>query len=202
MGAGPEEWPEGITLPGSNEHLIALGAFALWYNEFEMILYTFLRSHFTGENVAARMFASMHNRGRVDLIKLLAAGDADAEMRDAIEHSMKCFEICAENRNLVLHALPTRRLEEHVDGKLTVMKATASDPYRMYYYDFGLKELRAAAADVARSAQYAIDTVARLRFRNLGRKLPPWPEKPPLPRKLSLSQRRAARTDDPPPPPS
>ncbi|MFI4965809.1 MAG: hypothetical protein ACHP9T_10615 [Caulobacterales bacterium] len=196
MSDAPEDWPVGTTLPGSTAHLVALGAFALWYNEFEMILYTFLRTYFTGENVAARMFASMHNRGRVDLIKLLAASENEPQMRDALDHAMKCFDICAENRNLVLHALPTRR--GHAPEALTVLKATTSDPYRLHYYDFTLKDLQEAASAAERSAQFAIDTVARLRFQRAGLPLPPWHEKPPLPRKLSLSRRRSVLPDETP----
>jgi hypothetical protein len=195
-------WPQDIMLPGPTDHLIALGAFALWYNEFEMLLYSFLRSYFPGkDDGTAIMYASMSNRGRVDVIRSMARTETDASVLDAVEHAMKCFGVCAENRNLIVHALPTRGGNR--GDVLTLLKRSTNDPLRLKYYDFKVEDVRQAAISTARAARFSIELIAWVRPRSSKGPPQPLPEKPPLPRKLSLSQRREDPPSDlSPPPPS
>lgn len=200
-------WDRDLAHMGPREHIHAIGMFALCFNELEIALFAFLE-HYLPDNAAARvhLFASLHNQARVDLIRRLAAQEPDAE-REAISFAMNCFGVCAENRNLLLHALPGG---EHGD-KIVVYKEAVNERGFLKRYGFSLEELRSGAKATNAVALYMFALCEHLRVcRETSarpmtgpRPRPTLPQRPPQPRKLSLSRLlEAPEGDQLPPEPS
>lgn len=198
-----EEWDADLASIGSRDHLHAVGAFALYYNAAEMSLFGFFQRYAPGApNVQAHLFGTMNNRQRIDFIKLMATDREGVEEASAIHHAASLFDICAENRNLVLHAIPGW---EEEDGTLTFLKASAGKHGHLAVYAFTVDEIRAAARATAATEEYCMDLMRAVKARDghniFGPGGPPeLPPRPPLPRKLSLSRRsEALRVNTPPP---
>lgn len=186
----------GSRSPGTAAQLHAVGAFALYYNDLELALYGFFRRYLPqNRDARAFLYVGLHNRARVDLVRTLLSQEPIQQLRDGGEHALACFDICAENRNLLLHAMT------HLDGPsaehLRVTKIGKGEKGggrpKFSHYAFSLESIRQAALDMRTCEDYialllrpdaAIDSV--------------WPPKPPLPRKLSLSRLPEADESDQP----
>jgi len=182
------DWQKEISELGSSEHIEAVGALALFYNRLEFSLYLLMK-HFVSfdEEARVQLFTTLNNRERVDLILALASG-AEPAARDTITHAMGCYDICAENRNLVLHALPG--MDTSNPSVLNVLKASKHKPNVLRRYHFTLDVIRRAALDMETTTDF-IDRVWMViseYVQDGQRVLHTLPEKPPKPRKLSLSQ--------------
>ena len=184
-------WDAGLMKLGPPEHIHAVGAFALYYNDLEMTLYT-LFQHFVKlpADALGYLFITLNNRDRVNLVKKVAASDCDGVEIHAVEHAFKCFDICSENRNLLLHAIPTG----HDANSITVAKPVTDKKGEVARYTFNLDQIREAAISAAKIADYVValerSLIERAKMNPLtvgGR--PPLPERPPLPRKLNLPPR-------------
>ena len=188
-----KEWDADLDYIGSRDHVHAVGAFALYYNTLEMALYGLLQRYLKGSIEAhSYMHSSLNNRQKVDFIKLMATHREDADGADAVHHAMKCFDICAENRNLLLHAIP--KLAEGVGADLVLMKETARKPGYLTTYDFSLDQIRGAAIAADETETYVF-RLMRILEERMGHNpfgetpLPALPQPPLQPRKLSLSRR-------------
>lgn len=199
------EWEIALRAIGPQEHVQAIGAFALFYNALELALHGFFEFYlFDTPKAMSLLYARLHNRDRVDLIKSLASEHPRQEMTEAIEYGMRCFDVCAENRNLILHGLHARTEPEH----LTLAKGSKDRPGVLKEYRFSLAEIQEAALAISRTESYLYalydvlleDHDFRRSGAQPGASPPPLPDRPALPRKLSLSQLLEAPEDETPPP--
>lgn len=193
------DWLEDTTLPAPPDYLVALGAFALRYNQMEMLLYSFMRMYFDGDGeVCAQIFMALHNRARVNLITTLLQTETDAEVRNAIAYALECFDLCVENRSLLMHGFPPGGNEEDA---LVLLKSTSNKPTKLNTYRFELAEMQAATLELSRVHEFIIGLNfylrARVKYPSRQIVLPP---RPLAPRKLSLSQLKATPQADPPQP--
>lgn len=180
----------------------AVGVFALYYNRLELAVFAFFQRYAPGGSEAQSfLFDALHNQQRREFIRAIASANDDPEDADDVHYAMRCFDICSDNRNLLMHAAPL--LEDGVDA-LTMWKRRSAEPHTMSIYDFTLKDIRGAALSTDAAESYVLDLIRYLKAKdsfNALRDHPPGrPQRPPQPRRLSLSQRRAAPEGDQPQP--
>ena len=83
----------------------ALGVVAANYNQLELTLYTIF-AHYTGRTIqAAALFSQMKNNFRIDTLKcLVQANEPDDTIGKHIFYFADGFNICADNRNFLMHS--------------------------------------------------------------------------------------------------
>src|SRR6185295_12213048 len=83
------------------DHIHALGVVAANYNSLEMTFYSLFCEYFGISDNAAALFAQFKNNLRIDALRVvLAKYERDSAVTDAIQHFLRCFNICADNRNI------------------------------------------------------------------------------------------------------
>jgi hypothetical protein len=193
----PPTWKRVLGWIGHSSHVEAVGAFALTYNALEFSLYGLLDAVLRqdDDNLTVYLFATLNNRQRVDLI--LQLGDRMGEPAAGhVRHAAKCFDGCAENRNLILHGM-SDTVYKPASGGMVMVKAVKDRPGDFGEYIFPLAEIRGAAMSSYMTAAFVYDLADVL---NAGAAGPTWPERPPPPRKLSLFRRPEVPEDEQPPP--
>lgn len=189
----------------------ALGVVAANYNHLEFVLQLMLWQ-FSGleSEVSAKLFSTLNNnRNRLDTLALLInSREKEERVKDLALHFLRGFDICAENRNFLMHGMVhngTASLD------LTLHKAARNDPSKINYLHLTVQAIRKIADEIHDFDSFGFDiafwTSARLtggKFitSNGGSIEPSLPEKPPLPDKLNLSDRPTPVAGLPPPEPS
>ena len=104
-----ERWPSEENRAGeSNDHLVAFGQITLAYNLLEsMAERVFKRcAPLDSLNFAKGLFHKLTNRDRIDLLKAFVNKNESApDVRDALLHFVLCYDICTENRNILMHVI-------------------------------------------------------------------------------------------------
>jgi hypothetical protein len=203
-----DEWPpiENRAV-ASNRYLVAFGQITLAYNVLESIMeQIFERCAPLDPKPAKTLFHSLNNRERIDLLaSFVRKNEKDAAFRDAIEHCVKCYNICTDNRNILMHVIALDVNE--TTAKWT--KRASQKPDRIIEFHAPLGDLRLVADEIAETFRYAWSIHLLLWHRDypeqdrlqLYRTLS-LPNKPPKPRKLTPYQPEADRKGDPPQPQS
>lgn len=146
------------------------------------------------------LFHSLNNRQRVDMLAALVKfGERDAMVREFILYALHCFDICTDNRNIMLHA--TKEPSPTADT-LRLSKRARNNPARTAYYNAPLPMLRQVADDASATLDLWANLFLWLEDRRVGQQRP-LPDKPPQPHRLSPSPQIATDADAPrQPPPS
>jgi len=121
------------------------------------------------------LFDALHNRARVDLIQRLMEGAGlDARQEAALLYALGCFDVCTENRNILLHA----HYEEPYEGAHLFFKEGA--PGRGgWYFLATTRNLKAVETEMVNLKWYLLSLWKSLSVRN------PLPRRPPPPHRLS-----------------
>ena len=178
-------WDQHFSYIASDDHAHALGRFALAFNLLEMMLSLFFRHYLAeSEKLSNHLFGSLNNRQRVDIIKICANETGKRSEIELVEYALKCFDLCSENRNLLLHATPF--IQEN-DGNLIVGKRSDQEKGFIKSYAFDVDTIRCAALDTYCVYQFVLSVTRYLEQPiSSGNELSVLPERPPQPRKLSL----------------
>jgi hypothetical protein len=119
------------------------------------------------------LFHKLNNRDRVDLMSAFAKkNEQDPEIRDAILHCVLCYDICTENRNILMHSTYF-----DVGDAVKLVKRASKDPTREIHFDVPLGQLRRLADETAGAFVYAVGV-----FGFISRKM--FKESSPLPVQL------------------
>lgn len=177
-------------LPVPAELLEAIGGLSVAYTELETCLYLFF-GDFLRIPVAAQnlLFDMLHNRARADLVTAVVSPYLpDPEELAAFKFGLKCFDICTENRNLVIHA---NLWDQDESGAYVFSKATGGSQGYNVAFLIPLEGIRAAVASTVHTDTYLTTLWLELAERRKRRRGPkrapsPLPNRPPQPRKLSL----------------
>lgn len=181
---------------GRKDYVFALGAISANFNKLEGILrLQFAISVRLSADATNFLFTRLDNSQRMQLIRHCLTGlPYNEREKRAIEHFMKGYAICAENRNILLHAEVYYGLAADSRERKRVMfyKDSKKPPYLPNRYIPSLKALRAIADAMNEFSEYGSYLGMTLRdaywmeeetgLRNLRR---PLPYKPPLPRPLA-----------------
>jgi hypothetical protein len=192
------DWKTGSVLLVSAKHLHALGAITLLYNDLEHTMALLLDDYLgAGQDVSEEIFVRLNNRSRVDVVRKLAEmKEKDPEAKNASLHAVTCFEICAENRNTIMHLV--QQWSELLPANM-IAKKRSSDKSRDVFYSLSADRLRQVADEMLATRQFVRGVSMFLYQRKMtekdqrppSAKPPALPKTPPLPSKLSPLQPRS-----------
>jgi hypothetical protein len=182
-----DPWPTGIYRLMPDEHAHALGTLLNYYNNAENMLLKLVDILLKNDQGARQTINHrLNNSERLDLLRQLAT-EKSVEENDHILYAVTCFDIAAENRNILMHAMIEQRpLEEFSARKRHATKAGVE-----VHFDLPLSALRTTAEQTANTYYYIMLLwtyfVQKLVHAAEWRPTPPsLPDKPPRPSKLSL----------------
>ena len=188
-------WKQVLARIGPRPHIEAAGAFALAYNDLEFSLYSLMGLLLQeDDDLVPFLFAELNNSQKVDFIRRLCARQHSKAVYDSLDHALRCFSICAENRNLIMHASPAPP-GTPVRDALHVVKGVKGRPDDMNEYTLSLTDLRNAAKSAHALSQHVYELVGAIADLSVGVEPDTWPQTPPTPRKLSLSLRPEVLSD-------
>jgi hypothetical protein len=185
------DWSGDYYGPGLADHMHALGVVAANYNSLEMLLYSLFCEYLGRSDESALLFSQFKNNYRIDTLKAaLKAYESDSAVAEAMQYFVKCFNICSDNRNLLMHSLVN---EVDLNAtELNLRKSSRSNPEKFTQLKFAVSPIRRVADDIWSVEYYGGDLFFYLLTRR-GEMKPDepharttLPEKPALPDNLSL----------------
>jgi hypothetical protein len=187
MGEENAEWPAEKFQLAPNDYLAAFGQVTLVYNMLEnMIGHIFERSAPLDPDFAKSLFHKSNNRDRIDLLaEFVKTNEDDEESRDAILYCISCYDICTENRNVLMHST-------YFDIGDSVRLVKKNKSYKEIHFDVSLINLRRVADDIASVFVYAVGVFGTVSRRKWAKSSSPpikipeqaLPAKPPKPHRL------------------
>jgi hypothetical protein len=195
------EWPSQKNSLTDGEHLKAIGQFALLFNFTEDILRDLFQGTFHSKyEYSEYLFDKLGNRDRVDMLRAIILFDEkDSEVSDRLLTVLRYFNICCDNRNIVLHAV-TAFDGGAASNALHLVKRARNNPAQINYYDLSLEEIRRVADDTAATFLFMTAMWSWLFDREAGCPASPLPGIPPQPCRLSPSPPAAANASETPQP--
>jgi len=193
-----DHWPSEKYELAPPNYLVALGQATFVYNMLVSIMsQLFVRVAPLESEYALRLFHSLNNRERVDLFSgFVHKNEKDQIVADALLYCILCYNICTENRNILMHST----YFEINDGETRLVKRASNDPKREIHFDIPLLELRNVADQIADIFIYAREIYGVIFHRDRLAQISPGipessalPEKPPKPRILTPYQPEAIR---------
>lgn len=149
-----DDWPNSKTFGASAAHLHAFGAVNLLYNRLEDAMSTLFRDVLGGDQqIAEAMYSRLTNRHRIDVFRLLASNQSlSDDLRERLSHALLCFDICAENRNTLMHIIH----DHHTEPRDWLMgKKKSSDKSRDLFYSLPVTEVRQVADEIKAVRDFA-----------------------------------------------
>lgn len=218
-------WPKRPNIFGNVAQVHAIGQITLAYNHLESYLSLVFQACMpTKDDFSERLFHKLNNRDRIDLLSaIVRSSQFHDEAKDRLIHLLHCYDICTENRNILLHAT----FDESYADVLHLSKRSSNDPAVQNRFKVPLAELRIVAEQMHTISDYilalllwvtvrkglpasykrslSIPPTERIRYPNLRRVLEAvpaiatLPEKPPKPRRLTPSPLLITRPNGKPP---
>lgn len=137
------------------------------------------------------MKAQLNNKERLNLLEQLASErEKNAVAKERVQHFIAGFDICAENRNFLMHSMTHKASWDKAKTEyMTLRKAPRREPHRVNYLNLELTDLRRIAEEISDYDEYAISLFVWLQAQPLGRYFwadgtettPTLPDKPPTP---------------------
>jgi hypothetical protein len=180
-------WPTGIYRLMPDEHAHALGTLLNYYNNAENMLFKLVDILLKNDEGARQTINHrLNNNDRLDLLRKLAT-EMSVEESGHILYAVNCFDICAENRNILMHAMIEQRDAEEFSAR----KRHATKTGVEVRFDLPLPTLRATAEHTANAYYYLMLLwtyfVQKMVFAaGMRSEPPPLPGRPVQPSKLSL----------------
>jgi hypothetical protein len=189
------DWPTASAVAASAKHVHAMGTITLLYNDLEYAMSFLLDEYLeAGQEASEAIFYRLTNRERVDVLRELIRGkETDMAVQDLASHAVDCFDVCTENRNILMHLIHSWS-EWNKKADLFAKKRNSSKTKDVFYF-LTAAQLRKIADDMLASKQFTRFLSMRLYRRNLAKNgevaglattLPDtWPQKPPKPDKMN-----------------
>lgn len=179
-------WPNAVDSHASKELAHAIGVLTINWNWCEFMLDFILFDFIDVESsrTGIRITGLMNNRMKCDLLAGLIADTGNEDLIDCMEHFIKFFDICRENRNLVMHGTLDATGEHGHDLALVQTKYAKEIFSRAL--PVTVENLTERVAETQALYDYAGKINDAGRFGGDGKPLP-LPDKPPLPRKLTTT---------------
>ncbi len=200
-------WPGGRRF-ADDAHLHALGQMALAYNRLEWSFGILFSIHFPAAPAYSEdLFHSINNRRRIDLLRAVVThNEKDEQVKELVLHALACFDICTDNRNILMHAMASTSSNTEI---LALEKRASNNSSRLINFEVPLTDLRRVADDcsaivwfIVGLSRFAMDRDMRSWGKATRPEPLPLPDKPPRPHKLTPSQPPKADADETPPPQS
>jgi len=151
-------WPEADNRIDSAAHVHAFGMIALSAAMMEealtLLLAQLLRMDRT---IAIPLIHKLSIRERSDLLRQLtmAHKTGDARLTDYLLYAMECFEICNENRNILIHAL--YEVVDRTTATMRVSKRSKNNPLNEFKLELPLPMLRQTADEIGNTVNMMLD---------------------------------------------
>lgn len=151
-----DNWPQPRYDIGQPKHIHALGVVAAMYNHLEFALFCLLLDYTgLGSQRTQWLFANTSNNLRLDLLKRsVSEGEGSPEVRDRMHHFADCYDLCAQNRNILMHSKIAKVDDAAV---LKFSKASRNDPNKLNTLNLRLEDIRRTADDIATIYSYGIN---------------------------------------------
>ncbi|HXF53271.1 MAG TPA: hypothetical protein VNK52_04020 [Hyphomicrobiaceae bacterium] len=186
----PFSLPDPITSDPWHRHLYAIGLITLLWNRIEDHV-DYLLKTIGGpvQGLSDLVVGKLGNVTKMHIILEAARSEWEPEGLAQLEHFFRAFNICRQNRNIILHS----RYAPDDAGEPVMTKISDKGVARTFSSDLAELTRIAGEMDVALWHIHAIIQVGGTRdrtWRSLHASFPdrflplPWPEIPPLPRKL------------------
>jgi hypothetical protein len=182
-------WPSYST--ASHDHLVALGVITTNWNTLERVLFQLFFCFLEAPRDSAKTtFHALGNVGRSEVLLTLARrGEYRLDVVEHVQHFVKAFDICRENRNWLLHAHAT---SETSDSVLVMEKQSRKDAFSSRTLMFPVEQLRSVADEIHATLEFGGKIYIHLESSRPeimelapeGHHPRPLPEKISLPRKL------------------
>lgn len=142
----------------SPSHVHAFGMVAMNAAMMEEAL-TLLLAHFMGlpHDIAIPLIHKMAVGDRTHLVKKIAEAREEelADLSEHLEFAVKCFDICIQNRNILVHAVYVK--VDEMSQTVTVSKRSRKNPAREFKLNLHLSDLRRSAEEIANTVNYLLD---------------------------------------------
>ncbi len=150
--------------PNLRDHLQALGVIALNYNALEISFYLLFCEYVGHSDVSAQLFSDMRNNFRLETLKATAINqEKDFAVIDAIGTFLGGFDVCAANRNFLMHSV--HDLVQDGATALKLLKSNRKDPLKQTNLIFDVPTLRQVADEIWTLDHYAVDLAFYLQTR-------------------------------------
>jgi hypothetical protein len=149
-----DEWPYSFNTIAPAAQLHALGQITLVFNYLEESIGNIFKVAMpTNSAFSEAMYHKLNNRDRVDLLAaIVRESSKEDDIKEAILHLLTCYSICADNRNILMHAI----LESADADIISLSKKASRDPTRLIEFRIPLVDLRAVADEMAKTFVYAM----------------------------------------------
>jgi hypothetical protein len=143
-------WPSEEYTLAPNDYLAAFGQATLVYNMLESVMsHLFVRVAPLEEDYAFKLFHSLNNRERVDLLSgFVCKNEADQLVADALLHCILCYDLCTQNRNILMHSTYFDMSFHESEASSRLVKRANKDPMRELHFEVPLLELRSVADQI------------------------------------------------------
>lgn len=201
----PTSWPRYHT--GPEAHMHALGVISVNYNLYENNLFgvfaypIVFRSRLMRFDACARLYGDLNTETRFKVMRSIFETEDDQDLRESVDHLIHHFGVCAEKRHLLLHSrieTPLGVLGDLFDDKetLSLVKGTKEDWSKLSSMQLSLPNLRAVADEMHDGNAYCYVLYCFLMGRDGSEPhrvlSPTLPERPRIPRKLTIRPRDEA----------
>jgi hypothetical protein len=197
-------WPKLEARIASVAEVHAFGHATLIYNWLEEVAGRIFVYYLpTDTEFSESLFHKMGNPDRMLLLaRLIEQQERDSGAIDALNHFRVCYDICTENRNILMHSSVESRTSLDL---LPLSKRSKNMQVGKVFFQLSLTDIRAAADAMGDIFDYGTRLKLWLTYRHdhdpdLWPAPTPLPEKPRKPRKLSSSQPPADHTTSSPQP--
>jgi hypothetical protein len=191
------DWPSPGHRIASVAHVHAFGMIALTSAMMEESL-SLLLAHFLRIkiDVAIPLIHKCTNGTRLELLRNLATPEQSGSSSTAemITFAINCYEICNENRNILVHAL--HEGTDRITSVMKLSKRTNKNPINAFEIELSLPELRQCAEEMANTVNYMLDLYAVLTRAHSNTLI----RRPARPHKLLQNLPPSTRRTDPPRP--
>jgi hypothetical protein len=178
-----QNWPPEQHRITDAAHLHALGQFSIVYNMMEDIIYWIFNHYFPADkDYSERLFHDLNNRVRVDMLKaIIGHTETDDAVHHAMLHALRCFDICTDNRNILMHAM----VGETDETVFQIAKRSRTNPLKFVHYKIPLTEMRSIADECAEVYIFMVRLVGWIQEEQWEEGPGPFPETPVQPHRLS-----------------
>jgi hypothetical protein len=185
-----DDWPSPKNKIGDTDHVHAIGQISLVLNFLEDVFGNLFQLIFPADlSYGEGLFHGLNNRDRVDMFSAIVRfHQKEAEVSSRLLDAMRYFNICADNRNIVMHSVS--QFDDTPSPIMRLAKKAARDPKKTNYYNLSLEDLRRVADETAATFLFLFKMSIWLDKRADGKspQIDALPDKPIQPRILNPTQ--------------
>jgi hypothetical protein len=179
------------------DHIFGLGLISLQYNALERA-FKHVMEGYVDVTIADLLFDKASNEQRANAIRsLLKAIETDEAIAGHIDHLLKYFAVCSENRNVLVHSSESWVGGLPGEGAPPLQKPLKTGGARTFH--IGLEDIKRVSTDMIDGLRYLLKVGDLIIDRRLGGP-PTFLQTPPLPDRLSPHQPPATLQADTPQP--